>query len=275
MPIRNEATLKKYFEAGERPQENHFVDLIDTIFRPQNNQKNKSIELTNEGQKWTVEAGSLEESLVSLRLGYGKNDTPDWVFNLTPLVSNSAVNELSYTMNVNATVISGGRQGKRILDDIILADGKWHDISLALSTSECFEVVAGVEGSKHASLMHAIAAYTPVRNPPKSQSRQSIRYWLKKAVGVFSFLKRKKHLMRSANNKNDEIGMSYTHSLGSLAGHQLELRWFFSKVLGAEVLQIRSQCACLSGSEINYHLTSLWGGHVFANSVNYGKSHEI
>ncbi len=176
MSRRNRDTLKKYFEKGRLPSEEHFGDLIDSM-----------LNMIDEGFDKTLDQGLKiypsgdSEKYISF-FGRTNKKSPLWSFNVNSKTKNFEIRDVEdktvisisgegrvgvgkddpdYALDVQGTIAGEGRVGT-FAHGCVPADGLWHDILEGLDGCRAFEVMAGV-GKKHAgkySLLHAVALST-------------------------------------------------------------------------------------------------------------------
>ncbi|WP_300038636.1 hypothetical protein [uncultured Roseobacter sp.] len=113
----------------------------------------------------------------------------------------------------------------------VKADGKWHDITQAMTGCQCFEITAGTGGDPRKgrySMMHAIAmnAFHP-RNP------------------ILNWLFRRRSIK------------TQTAMYGSYAD-RLRLRWVADEQQHHFRLQLRTNANFGEGKVVRYYLTQLW-----------------
>lgn len=137
-----------------------------------------------------------------------------------------------HSLDVEGIISSVGRTGGQLVDTMIPADGKWHDITPELDGCQMFEIVAGT-GIRHSgryALLRATAINTCAPN-----------YWWW-------------HWTR----KNPiHTQQAYFRS----GADKLKLRWKQKNRSGTNrpyVLQIRSNTNYGENQYIRYHLTQLW-----------------
>ncbi len=252
MSRKNRETLKNYFAGGARPSAEHFATLIDSVLNIVDEGFDKSVEYGFE-----VSAEGDQESLItffrknhpkdplwSIRLGQSRDTLQ--IEKITPGQKASSVLSITedrkiginhetpeHPLDVQGMIKSEGRIGSVLpIENEVLADGEWHDITEDLRGCQAFEVMAGA-GKKETgqyALMHAIAMNT--FNPTGF---------------FFNFLNRKKKI-------------KYHHAYFRSMGQKLKLRWIEIKGPPEHIyrLQIRSNSSYGQGIRIVYHLTNLW-----------------
>jgi hypothetical protein len=263
MTIRTRETLKKFFKEGQRPSEDHFADLVDSMLNMSDEGFRKTVEngqelSTPEGRdallsffrsqnqdaaRWSVGFSRVSDQLLIQQgpAGRGGESAPDTdpgaasapLLCLDPS-QRIGVGEASpkAELDVAGSVRSRGRLGSFPLNPApALADGKWHNLTGELAGCQAFEVMAGVSqrGSGRVALMHAVAlnAYNP-------------------SYGFLNFLNRKR-------------GIRCTHAYYSRRVDRLQLRWQGSSGKNAGYrLQIRTGCVYGKAVEIQAQLTQLW-----------------
>ncbi len=185
MSQQDRKTLKNYFSEGSLPTSHHYSDLVDSMVTWKDDGFDKDpdegwrIAATDTGAlmsyytgigesepKWTLGMGRTEGSLHYSSQTEGEQ-TPG--FSMLPDGRFGVVNaKPKWRLDVNGVVRMKGRIGypRRDGEQVIPADGEWHNISEVLDGCHAIEVIAGVGGEKykgHYALIHAIAlnAYNP------------------------------------------------------------------------------------------------------------------
>jgi hypothetical protein len=253
MSSRNRKTLKNYFSDGQLPTQEHFADLIDSM-----------LNMSDEGFFKTVEDGEKIHAAVShdALLSFYRDEAPDqllWRVGLggvkenrlqimpnpdaAPLLSLDRAQRVgigrsdpSETLDVAGTVAMTGRLGRCIEGRStapLLANGDWQNLLTGLHGCQGFELMAGagLRGSGHFSMLHAIAlsAFGP-RSGPLA--------WLGRRRGIRS-----------------------TQAWWGQRCDRLELRWFADPKEdkdGLYRLQIRTGCDFGRDQLIQAHITRLW-----------------
>ncbi len=183
-------TLKKYFEKGRLPSQEHFSDLIDSMLNVIDEGFDKSVregfqvsQLGNDGKLisfyknidvksplWSIKIDWSTENLIFgsasnpnvLSLVTGTNDAvgdkgPDIVKNGRIGVNKK---DPAFELDVEGTIASCGRIGG--ISGDISADGKWHNVIDRLDGCNAFEIMAGVGKEKTGkyAILHAFALKT-------------------------------------------------------------------------------------------------------------------
>ncbi len=186
MPKNDRKTLKRYFENGRLPTEDHFADLIDSTLNLMDDGFDRSVE---DG----LEVAQLSDSgkLISF-FKYVGDQSPLWFIRVDDnenLILGNPENEKvlllvsgkdgqkskiginnkepENELHVGGVIRAEGRIGVATKVDkeelTVPADGKWHDITGELRGCQAFEVMAGVGGKRYGgqyALMHAFALNT-------------------------------------------------------------------------------------------------------------------
>ena len=248
MAKKNRSTLKRYFRRGALPSEDQFGDLIDSSLNTIDEGFDKSpengfeISLVGDHSRlisffknaavrdavWSIEYERERDRLLITK--------PDADAKISPAMSiggdgRVGVNKSdpAYTLDIGGVICAHGRIGANPDNQKkIAADGRWHNITGALSGCHAIEVMAGVgsKGTGKYALMNALAinAYNP-------------RGWL------FNFLNLKKRIR-------------YHQAYYLSRGNRIKLRWFSE---GEHYfLQMRTVCAYGGDVKVRYYLTSLW-----------------
>lgn len=259
MAKKNRETLKNYFKNGSLPSQDAFGDLIDSNLNVIDEGFDKSVEegvkissLGDSGKLisffkniplrtplWFVKIDSKTNDLL---FGNGRNEN---AFSLhqeaveemsdpaekTPLQEKTKIGinkkDPEWELDVAGVIRSEGRIG--IMEKEVPADGKWHNITNALSGCHAFEVMAGVGGPKKAgkyALLHAFALNT--YNP---------KGWF------FNFFNLKKKI---------NAHQAYYRSISD----KLKLRWVGEN--RKYYLQLRTNSDYGDDIWIKYYLTQLW-----------------
>lgn len=171
MAKRNRITLKNFFKKGQRPKQEDFADLIDSMVNIVDEGFTKSI-------KDGMEISPVNDSdkLISFFQNI-ENKSPIWSISIDKENDNLAINNSKghpilllaedgkvgvntknpqTELDVNGVISYKGRQGNYIQNKIP-ADGKWHKIISELDGCHAFEIVAGVGKQKFGkyALLHA------------------------------------------------------------------------------------------------------------------------
>ena len=266
MSKQDRTTLKSFFRGGALPTAEHYRDLIDSAVNQVDDGFDKT---TTDGMKlasvgsslrllslyqglgtreasWTIEHGQAPGKL-HLRQGNGaegfglaegagagpEEGQPDAALTLTrDGRTGLGCEDPAWRLDVAGTARMSGRIGVASpgMPDVP-ADGRWHDITPAITGCQAFEVMAGT-GAERAqgryALLHAIAmnAFHP---------RNAVLNWL--------FGRRRIR--------------SQTAVYGSYAD-RLQLRWVAAEPRHHFKLQLRSSANYGEGKVIRYYLTRLW-----------------
>jgi hypothetical protein len=259
MTKRRRSTLKHFFRHGALPSADQFGDLIDSTVNQVDDGFDKTpengIEISSLGAHdslisffrsarsqnalWTIGYDQDQDKLLFKKLD--PSERPRTVLSLSP-DGKVGVNRKDpiCALDVGGVVRSEGRLGTAPADRAVPADGRWHDVTDALTGCHAFEVMAGVGKLKTGryALMHAIAmnAYNP-------------------SGLFFNFLKRKNRI-------------KCHHAYFSDRGNKLQLRW-----AGRDReyrLQLRSRCNYGEGIFVRYFLTRLWFDEAMEGSWSPG-----
>jgi len=256
MAKKNRSTLKRYFQKGALPSEDHFEDLIDSTLNTIDEGFDKSpengfeISLVGDHRRlisffktgavkdavWTIDYDSQHDRLLITKPHADVNTPPAMTFSGDGHVG---VNNASpaHALDVSGVVAAQGRLGANPDNQkTVAADGHWHKITGALRGCHAIEVMAGVgnKGTGRYALMNALAINT--FNP---------RGWL------FNFLNLKKKI-------------KYQQAYYLSRGNRIKLRWLSE---GENYyLQMRTICGYGGDVKIRYYLTSLWFDEDMAES---------
>jgi hypothetical protein len=253
MAKQNRKTLKNYFGKGNLPTESQFADLIDSAlnllddrfdhtakdgFKITTTGDNEGLFSFYDGDnpqdpRWSM---GLEESRDELVFRNGKvnpeTGKPDTTLSLGQGKIGVNKDNPQTELDVNGVISATGRQGN-YATGLVLADGKWHNLTEELEGCHAFEVMAGV-GKKTTgkyALLHAIAINA---HHPEG--------WL------FNLLNRKRRIRPT---------QSYYRSVRD----KLKLRWKSTGKQGRNTLykmQIRTNSDYGEDIRIQYSLTNLW-----------------
>jgi len=259
MAKKNRETLKNYFKNGSLPSEDAFGDMIDSNLNVIDEGFDKSVEeglkvsaLGDSGKLmsffkniplrnplWFVKVDSKTDNLL---IGNPKNesafsmrqealadvvDVPDDVCETekAKIGINKKIPE--WELDVGGVVRAEGRIG--ISDKEVPADGKWHNITDALTGCHAFEVTAGVGGPKKEGKYALLHAYALNTYNPKG--------WF------FNFLNLKKRI---------KPHQAYYRSISD----KLKLRWVGEN--RRYFLQLRTNSDYGDDIWIKYYITKLW-----------------
>ncbi|AKM32316.3 hypothetical protein AB870_22780 [Pandoraea faecigallinarum] len=175
---RNRDTLRRKFGNGEMPSATAFSELIDSMLNIVDEGFDKTpvdglkVSQLNQGKLlsfyqnidlkspiWTIQ---LDGEAGGLAFGNGDNPTALTLRQLSTArgetASDPPARATGFELDVAGRVVADGRRG-RPGARAVLADGKWHDITDALTGCQAFEITAGVgkRGSGKFALMHAYA----------------------------------------------------------------------------------------------------------------------
>ena len=311
MPIRNRKTLKGFFKAGSLPTEDHFADLIDSTFNilsdgdrrdateeaqvvSPRSETGNLIRFSQEPEKEAEErtawdlafrAGSADALLFRIASKTepepkDEKHEPSSVLTLTAnhKVGVNTLNPL-YTLDVAGPVRASGRLGVCPLQTPAWADGKWHNITQALTGNQAFEVVACVQdpNGESSAMVRATALYVPgLLNHLEDEEEHHddtgfLSRWLLRLKIWFGGSEQDKRTGQEARNNPG------LHCLHSGLKHRLELRWNPVRGLNSGqrvVLQIRLNPALREEAMIHYHLTQLWFESKVASAAVAPKSDE-
>ncbi len=256
MAKKNRSTLKRYFRKGALPSEDQFDDLIDSTLNTIDEGFDKSpengfeISLLGDHPRlisffktgaardavWAIDYDREQDRLL-IRKPYADIKAPAaMTFSGDGHVG---VNKLdpAHALDVGGVIAAQGRIGANPDNQkTVAADGRWHNVTGALSGCQAFEVMAGVgsKGTGRYALMNALAMNT--FNP---------RGWL------FNFLNLKKKI-------------KYRHAYYLSRGNRIKLRWLSE---GEHYyLQMRTICAYGGEVKIRYYLTRLWFDETMSES---------
>lgn len=239
-------TLRERFKRGSMPSEQDFASLIDSMvnileegFDRSANDGLRITQISDSGRLFSFYRDiSVDKPLWFIGLGTGnealKIGTPDQPDALTLLSSSGdagigsrlsiGINNPNPTANldVNGNIAAHGRRGQRG-EMPVPADGEWHDITVALTGCEIFEIVAGVggaEGDGRYSLLHAVAL----------------------------------------NAFNDKCSIKEQTTYFGTKCNRIELRWKAAPEQSKfhYKLQMRTRCNWGEGVWVRYYLTRLW-----------------
>lgn len=267
MTKQDRATLKSFFRNGALPTAEEYRDLIDSCVNQVDDGFAKTdsdgLRLNSVGSSlrvlslyqglgtpkpsWVMEHGEdlgalhlrPDQGKAALEITSGntdpaKDDTgPQPGVTLTPDGRMGVNQELpDWRLDVGGVARMHGRIGvtsQRIPS--VKADGKWHDITQALTGCQAFEVVAGTGGDPRKgrySMVHAIAmnAFHP-RNP--------ILNWLFRRRAI----------------------KTQTAMYGSYAD-RIKLRWVADEKQHHFRMQLRTNANFGEGKVVRYYLTRLW-----------------
>ncbi len=258
MAKKNRETLKNYFKNGSLPSEDAFDDLIDSNLNVIDEGFDKSVEeglkvsaLGDSGKLmsffkniplrnplWFVKVDSKTDNLL---VGNPKNESAFSMHQetLASFAATDAACEAEKTkiginkkmpeweLDVGGVVRAEGRIG--ISDKEVPADGKWHNITDALTGCHAFEVMAGVGGPKKEGKYALLHAYALNTYNPKG--------WF------FNFLNLKKRI---------KPHQAYYRSISD----KLKLRWVGEN--RRYFLQLRTNSDYGDDIWIKYYITKLW-----------------
>lgn len=256
MAHQNRTTLKRYFQRGSLPSQEHFEDLIDSTLNIIDEGFDKTapdglkiVQLSNAGKliSFFDNNASLQQALWSIRLDATRRQlifeaqapatatAPEAGHVTAPVLSLSAAGRLgvnqpepAYTLDVDGFVASRGRIGS--VRGTVPADGTWHPITEELTGCHAFEIMAGAGGrtrqGKYA-LLHAVALNTFA------------------ASGLF----RRRHAI---TNQQAYYGSRC---------NRLKLRWRRrNKSTHTYQLELRTMCGYGDDTSVTFYLTDLWPG---------------
>ncbi|MDW3223294.1 MAG: hypothetical protein R8G34_10470 [Paracoccaceae bacterium] len=266
MTKQDRTTLKSFFREGALPTAEHYRDLIDSNVNTVEDGYSKTaidgLNLNSVGTSlrvmslyqglstptpsWTIEHGSTTSGQAPGALHFKPqqgaqanqldNDAPQTKARGLSLTRDGRAGldaeNPAWRLDVNGVARMAGRVGMPSPDIAhIPADGKWHDITSAMTGCQAFEVMAGAGAevnAGHYAMLHAIAmnAFHP-RNP--------ILNWM--------FGRRRIR--------------AQTAVYGSYAD-RLKLRWVATDERHHFKLQLRSNANYGAGKNIRYYLTRLW-----------------
>jgi hypothetical protein len=256
-------TLKSFFREGALPSAEHYRDLIDSAVNQVEDGFEKSpadgLRLASVGDSlkvmslyqglgarepsWTMEHGEAPGAL-HLRQGIGAQARgiggaadpaahgPAGLTLTRDGRTGLGEERPEWRLDVAGTARMAGRIGTTPgALPAVLADGRWHDITLPMTGCQMFEVVAGAGGERnqgHYSLLHAVAmnAFHP-RNP------------------ILNWMFRRRSIR------------TQTAVYGSYAD-RLKLRWVATAERHHYKLQLRSNAHFGDGKVVRYYLTRLW-----------------
>lgn len=248
MAKKNRSTLKRYFRRGALPTEDQFNDLIDSTLNTIDEGFDKSpehgFEISLVGSHprlvsffksgvardavWAIDYDREHERLLIRKPGAAGDTPAAMTFDDRGQVGINCQHP-RHTLDVGGIVAAEGRLGANPGDqETVAADGRWHNITAALSGCQAFEVMAGVgsKGTGRYALMNAIAMNT--YNP---------RGWW------FNFLNLKKKIR-------------YQQAYYLARGNRIQLRWHSE---GEHYyLQMRTVCPYGDDIRIRFYLTRLW-----------------
>jgi hypothetical protein len=260
MTSRTRETLKNFFKDGQRPSQENFSDLIDSM-----------LNMSDDGYRVTVENGQELSSSVGhdALISFFRNETPQapkWTLGFsrdkdqlvvqgaaaasdadpgpaegaapsTPLLTLDASQRIGVRqpkpqaeLDIVGSLRCQTREGS-YPGPVALADGGWHDITPPLGGCQAFEVVAGVahRGIGRVAMVHAIALNT--FNP---------------SLGILNFLNRKR-------------GIRSTHAYYSRRVDRIHLRWNGTSGKNAlYTLQAKTGSNYGPNIAIEAQLTRLW-----------------
>lgn len=265
MALKDRNELKDRFRNGNRPSQDEFHDLIDSMLNIKQEGFNKTpddglkIAQLNHGALLSFyENIDLKSPIWSIRLDRGtqslaftqKNEDRDTDRDILTLNSGLdaregqsgtrsrvGINKKSpqHELDVEGTIASDGRTGRKG-QKAIPADGEWHDVTDPLIGCQAFEVMAGagLKGSGQYAIMHAFAL----------------------------------------NAFNSKSHITYHQAHFDTKCNRLELRWQAVKKGKAGLkrdeeytLQIRVGC-CYKDVRINYYITNLWSDALMDDCKN-------
>ena len=273
-------TLRRYFQKGALPSQDHFNDLIDSM-----------LNMRDEGFSKSPEHGfeiSPIENNASLISFFSQDDdaNPSWTFRYSDLSSSKLelsnlkdtapiltfdgqhnriginTNKTTEALEVGGFVKSHGVLG--IEEKSIPADGEYHDVLGNLKGCHAFEIVAGVgaTGTGIYSLAHVIAINThyPVRWYDQVLSWCFERPY--KLIKTFLF----KEQNPSSDFLRSRRGIRIQQS--SFGKGKIKVRWSKRPDFNY-TLQIKSVCDCnaalttRNGNDetevhVRYHIKRLW-----------------
>ncbi len=248
MAKKNRRTLKRYFQKGALPTEDQFGDLIDSNLNTIDEGFDKSpengfeISLIGDHRRlisffksgaakdavWSIEYDKEKDRLFIRKPGTDGDEPAAMTFASDNRVG-IGKEDPGCTLDVGGVIAAEGRIGANPDNQkTVAADGKWHNITPALSGCHAIEVVAGAgsKGTGKYALMHALALNT--FNP---------RGWL------FNFLNLKKKIR-------------YQQAYYLSRGNRIKLRWLAEG--DHYYLQMRTACGYGDAIRIRYYLTRLW-----------------
>ena len=176
MAKRNRRTLKNFFKKGQRPKQEDFSDLIDSMVNIVDEGFTKSIKdgleigPINDSDKLMSFFQNIEDKSAAWSISTDKEDS-SLSFNNNQGESilalcedgNVGINtpKPKSTLDVNGILSYKGKQGN-FKQDKIPADGKWHNILSNLDACQAFELMAGVGKKKFGkyALLHAYVLST-------------------------------------------------------------------------------------------------------------------
>ncbi len=183
MPVRNRDELKKYFVKGSFPLENHFRDLIDSVFHATDDgvekKSGEAMRIREEGVDREVLRffRRLDDAQPAWVVGHqGDKARPGLVLGEPVRVPQEGGPRVTaqlclqpggnvgvgtgapaHKLEVEGTVGMKGRTGTYAAGEVP-ADGEWHDILTRLDGCRVFEVVATVGETGAHVVAHVIAA---------------------------------------------------------------------------------------------------------------------
>ena len=268
MTKQDRATLKSFFRSGALPTAEEYRDLIDSTVNHVDDGFSKTdvdgLRLNSVGSSltvmsfyqglgtpkpsWVIEHGNARGTLhfrpdqgkSALEIPDGKkakgDDDDEPRIPAMSLTDDGRMgvthNEPDWRLDVGGVARMQGRIGVTSHNiPHVKADGKWHDITQALTGCQAFEVMAGVGGDARKgrySMVHAIAmnAFHP-RNP------------------ILNWLFRRRSIK------------TQTAMYGSYAD-RIRLRWVADEKTHHFRLQLRTNANFGSDKIVRYHLTRLW-----------------
>lgn len=256
MPKKNRDTLKKHFENGSLPRQEHFSALIDAALIKEEDgfertsQNGWEIRLIGDHKKlisflredavnqaaWSISYDKAVDRLLFIKPAVEGGERKVLVFDPNGRLGVNT-GEPRCELDVSGVIAADGRLGGNPYkggQKTVKADGGWHAITDELEGCHAFEIMAGV-GKKDIgmyALMHAVAINTYNPKGP-----------------IFNFLRRKNRIR-------------YTQAFYLARGHRIQLRWE-SKGSNKYVLSMRTNCDYGKNSLgkpilIRYYLTQLW-----------------
>ncbi|QZE14369.1 hypothetical protein K4L44_00245 [Halosquirtibacter laminarini] len=187
MARRNRETLKKYFNKGKRPTEEHFADLIDSC----ENLVDDVYEQTRKvGLKVAPKVNSDEMIEFIKRMD---DDEVVWScrmqkkkLNISGISGSSTTfADISEDRNVpemvtNNLIVSRGRIGNYAFGEVP-ADGQWHDIMTNLDGCHAYEIMAGATNKQKKYVMAHVIATTAFNKRNKIRYTQAMyRGWFRR-----------------------------------------------------------------------------------------------
>ncbi|OWQ84401.1 hypothetical protein CDN99_24200 [Roseateles aquatilis] len=249
----NRDTLKNYFRDGQMPSQRHFEALIDSMLNMNDEGFRKSVERGDEIYAPVGHDALMsffrdqqpEDPLWQLRLGRTNDQLQVHVPSTTtgavpppPVLALDSRQRVGLgtddprtRLDVRGVVASEGRVGNFVVPDGLVANGRWQALTPALKGCQGFEVMAGagVEGTGHFGLLHAIALSTFNPTPTWFPSRGSRR------------------------------GIRQTQAWWGRRCDRVELRWMGSQGRDASYhLEIRSGCNFGDDVPLVAQVTQLW-----------------